>query len=222
MSYSGAANVFGIGGRYRLAHFAKGHPIDAQSFGGGGLVPTLPSVLGSPAPGLGGPLASVTAVDADNRTPVVFAFRRIIRWVEIGDIRLEKPMPLQAATLRPKPEHRAAKCEGVDHMLAGALDVFDYPEGAIWCRLNAPPDPLDQLFSSPLCARRVPHFAVALARWRCPDEVEPVERERHRIGLVELEGIPRLGCNIDANNVKASAVQAHRCAASATEQIQCP
>jgi hypothetical protein len=52
------------------------------------------------------------------------------------------------------------------------------------------------------------------------DSVKPVERERERIRLVELERIVGLGLDVDADNLKARTVVAHRSAASAAEQVE--
>jgi len=47
--------------------------------------------------------------------------------------------------------------------------------------------------------------------------VKPVERERQRIGLVKLERIPRLGHNVNADDLEARAVVSHPSAALAAE-----
>ena len=57
--------------------------------------------------------------------------------------------------------------------------------------------------------------------WRAGvDRVEPVERIRGRVRLVELERVVGLRLDVDADDVEPGAVVAHRRAAGAAEQIQ--
>jgi hypothetical protein len=57
--------------------------------------------------------------------------------------------------------------------------------------------------------------------WRAGvDGVEPVERVRHRVGLVELERIPRLRLDVDADHLKPGTVVADRGATGPAEQIE--
>src|SRR6266542_137118 len=64
--------------------------------------------------------------------------------------------------------------------------------------------------------------AVPLAGWAGVDGVEPVERERERVGLVELEREAGLRLDIDADDVEPGAVVARGCATGTAEQVQEP
>jgi hypothetical protein len=61
----------------------------------------------------------------------------------------------------------------------------------------------------------------ALALWRCPNEVESVERERERVGLNERETWParvfRHRFDVDPSDVEACKPKAVRIAATAAE-----
>ena len=52
------------------------------------------------------------------------------------------------------------------------------------------------------------------------DGVEPVERIRHRVGLVERERVVRLRVDVDADDVEPGAVVADRRAAGTAEQVE--
>src|SRR5258708_21203082 len=52
--------------------------------------------------------------------------------------------------------------------------------------------------------------------------IEPVERERHRVGLHELERVAGLRRDVDAGDVEPGAVVAHGRAPGAAEQVQQP
>jgi hypothetical protein len=64
--------------------------------------------------------------------------------------------------------------------------------------------------------------ACELARRRSPDEIKlgQLNRRPGRVALDKLEGVIRLRLDIDADHIEARAVQAHRCAATTTEQIE--
>lgn len=64
--------------------------------------------------------------------------------------------------------------------------------------------------------------AVRLARRAGVDRVEPVERERERVRLVELERVAWLRVEVDADDVESGAVVADRAAAGAAEQVEQP
>lgn len=46
------------------------------------------------------------------------------------------------------------------------------------------------------------------------------ERERHGVGLVELERVVGLRHDVDTDDIEPGAVVAHCCAASAAEQVE--
>jgi len=52
--------------------------------------------------------------------------------------------------------------------------------------------------------------------------VEPLQRERHGVGLNELEGESRLWLDVHTHNLEACAVIPQRRPASAAEQIKKP
>ena len=52
------------------------------------------------------------------------------------------------------------------------------------------------------------------------DDIEPIERVRHRVGLVELERVVRLRLDVDTNHIEARAVVAHPRAAGPAEQVK--
>jgi hypothetical protein len=54
------------------------------------------------------------------------------------------------------------------------------------------------------------------------DGVEVVERVGEGVGLVELEGVVRLGFDVDADHLEASEVIAVRSAARLAEQVEDP
>ena len=59
-----------------------------------------------------------------------------------------------------------------------------------------------------------------LAGWARMDHIEPAERIRHGVGLVELEWVTRLGRDVHANNVEARPRVPHCGTASAAEKIE--
>ena len=50
--------------------------------------------------------------------------------------------------------------------------------------------------------------------------VKPLKRPRHRIALMELERIPWLRLDVNADHLEARPMIAHRSAPRATEQVQ--
>ena len=52
------------------------------------------------------------------------------------------------------------------------------------------------------------------------DGVEAVQRERQRVGLVELEGVPRLRLDIHAHHLEPGAVVAHARSTGTAEEVE--
>jgi hypothetical protein len=51
------------------------------------------------------------------------------------------------------------------------------------------------------------------------DGVESVQRERQGVGPVELEGVVRLGCDVDPHHLEAGPVVADRGPTGPTEEV---
>ncbi|CDX54539.1 hypothetical protein MPL1032_190141 [Mesorhizobium plurifarium] len=155
---------------------------------------------------------SVAAVDPHHAFPVL-----ALRLKTDEPIRLEDAMATQfgsAAGL--KAEHRPAKHERIAQRRAD--DVLHNPRQA--AGFKARPGLLYAIDMVLLAAADTANAGMRLARRRRPYEVEAVQRIGKRVGLMKFERVTRLRPDINANNLKARAVEAHCGPPRAAEQVQ--
>src|SRR5690606_9161580 len=136
-------------------------------------------------------------------------------------VRLEQPVPAQGQGLI---KAGAADSDGVAELAARVCDVLD-DVGEARGGEEAAGLP-DEAFVPVLPAELLVDLAeveVSLAGWAGVDgvKVAPVLGDVvEGVALVELEGVVGLGVDVDADDVEAGPVVAHRGAASTAEQVE--
>ena len=137
---------------------------------------------------------------------------RRVRRRDQPDVALEQPMA-QHPQAR---EHRPAQHDRVDQRRA--LDVLDHVRQARGLQPFAGRS--DQVGVAALVL--LLQVRVGLAWRRGVDHVEAVQRERQRVGLVELKRVVGLLDLVDADDLEAGPVIAETGAAGAAEQVEQP
>ena len=151
-------------------------------------------------------------VNANHRTIPVPTRR-----TEDQPARFKEPVAPKLGIVASEPKHRSTQKNGSDQR--GSYDVLDHPGYASGSQ--TPTHLRHEIGMRKRVVHRL-HGRMRLARWRGVNSVKPIERKPQRIGLDELEWIPRLRPDVYAYHVESRAVVAHRSPACTREKVEQP